>query len=173
VGTLSRQEALAVLDDGQAQLEALFDRLAPNDLIRPATIGGGDWSAKDLMGHIALCEEIALVTIDAWLQGRRPPIEETFTTRDTDGQNAWNQERKRSWPLEHVRTDSASTHRRLASTIERMTDQEWASPRAFEGDEREDLRSELGAVLGAPGRPFGHAFAHLPDLDAYVRSLAP
>ncbi len=26
----------------------------------------------------------------------------------------------------------------------------------------------LGSVMGAPKRPFGHAFAHLPDLEAFV-----
>jgi hypothetical protein len=173
LGAISRHEALAILDDGRARLDALLDRLTPDDLDRPSTIGGGDWSAKDLIGHIAFCEEIALVTMEAWLQGRRPPIEERFTTRDTDGQNAWNQQRKGTWPLERVQEDSESTHHRLVSAIEGMTDESWTSPRAFEGDEEEDLGTELGGVLGAPGRPFGHAFAHLPDLEAYVRSLTP
>jgi hypothetical protein len=171
LATPSREDALATLAEGQAQLERLFGRLTEEQMMRPATIGGGDWSAKDLMGHIALWEEIALVTIDAWLKGQRPPIEETFTVGDTDGLNEWNQERKRDWPLERVRADSEATHRRLISAIEDMSDDDWESPKAFEGDE-EDLRAELGGVLGAPQRPFGHAFAHLPDLEPYVSSTA-
>jgi hypothetical protein len=167
----SREEALTTLADGHARLERLFARLAEDQTTRPATIGGGDWSAKDLLGHIALCEEIALVTMEAWLKGQRPPIEERFTVRETDAQNAWNQERKRDWPLDRVRTDSEATHRRLISAIEEMTDDDWEAPKTFEGDAREDLRTELGVVLGAPQRPFGHAFAHLSDLEAYVEQV--
>jgi len=172
VAALSRDEALSILQDGQARLLSLYARLSDDELTRPSTIGGGDWSAKDLMGHVAFVEEIALVTAEAWLRGERPPIAQTFTPGDTDAQNAWNQERKGAWPLDRVREDSEATHGRLVSTIEAMTEQEWASPRPFEGDGREELRVELGEVLGAPNRPFGHAFAHLPDLEAYVESVA-
>jgi hypothetical protein len=172
VASVGREEALATLTDGQAELAQLFARLTDEQMTQPATIGGGDWSAKDLLGHIALCEEIALVTMEAWLRGQRPPIEETFTTRDTDEQNAWNQERKRAWPVERIRSDSEATHRRLISEIERMTDRDWTLHRPFEGDELEDLGTELGEVLGAPGKPFGHAFAHLPDLSDYVELVA-
>jgi len=173
VGIPSRQEALAILHEGQEALDSLVEQLSPTDLARPATIGGGDWPAKDLIGHMAFCEEIALVTIEAWLRGERPPIEETFTAGETDEQNAWNQERKQSWSLDRVRGESAATHRQLVAAIEGMTDQEWTSRRPFEGDDaHEDLGTELGDVLGAPDRPFGHAFAHLPDLEAYARSVA-
>ena len=166
-----RDEASAILLEGQERLDELLGGLTEEELVRPATIGGGDWSAKDLIGHVALWEEIALVTIDAWLGGRKPRIEEAFTPGDTDALNAWNQERKLPWPAGRVRADSGETHRRLLSSIDGMTDRDWATPRPFEGDEQEDLGSELGGVLGAPGRAFGHAFAHLPDLEAYVRSV--
>jgi hypothetical protein len=167
-----REDALAVLEQGQNDMRSLLARLSEPQLTDPATIGGGDWSAKDLIGHIAFWEEIALVTLEAWLRGERPPIAETFTPGNTDQLNAWNQERKRAWLLERVRSDSEATHRRLISEIERMSDRDWALHRPFDGDEPEDLGTELGGVLGAPGKPFGHAFAHLPDLSAYVEQVA-
>jgi hypothetical protein len=168
----TRDDALAFLEQGQGEMQSLLARLSESQLIEPSTIGGGDWSAKDLIGHIALWEEIALVTMEAWLRGKRPPIEETFTVRGTDDLNAWNQDRKRTWPLERVWADSEGTHRRLVSAIANMTDDDWASPKTFEGDQREDLRTELGGVLGAPNKPFGHVYAHLPDLTAYVEQVA-
>ena len=77
------------------------------------------------------------------------------------------------WKHDRVRGESEATHRQLVAAIEGMTDQEWTSRRPFEGDDaHEDLGTELGDVLGAPDRPFGHAFAHLPDLEAYARSVA-
>jgi hypothetical protein len=168
----TRADALATLQDGDRRLTELLAGLSSEELVRGATIGGGDWSAKDLIGHIAFWEEIALATIDPWLRGERPPIEETFTGGDADALNAWNQDRKRSWSVERVRATSGETHRRLIAAIEGMTPEGWALPRAFpDDDDASDLASELGAVLGAPGRPFGHAFAHVPDLEAYVAGL--
>ena len=60
-----RQEALATLAEGDAALGALFAQLSSDQLIEPATIGGGDWSAKDLLGHIAFWEELAAQTLAA------------------------------------------------------------------------------------------------------------
>jgi hypothetical protein len=52
-----------------------------------------------------------------------------------------------------------------------MADQEWEA-RAFYPTERRDrLALLLGSITGAPGQPFGHAFAHVPDLEAFVSSL--
>jgi DinB superfamily len=168
---LSQAEALAVLQEGQSQLQELLGSLSDDDLVRPATIGGGEWSAKDLIGHVAFCEEIGLVTIEAWLRGERPPIEATFGSGNVDEQNAANQERKRSWTLTRVRADSDETHRRLVASIQALSGEQWMTPRPFQGDQPEHLASELGGVLGAPGRPFGHAFAHLPDLEAFVDTV--
>ena len=172
MAALSRQEALSTLREGQERLSALLAQLSDAELAQPSTLGGGEWSPRDLIGHMAVWDEVALVTVEAWLRGQRPPIEETFGSRETDQINARNQDRKHSWSLERIRMDSEGAHRRLVSAIMGMTEQEWTSPPPFEPDgEQETLGAELGGLLGAPGRPFGHVFAHLPDLEAYVRSV--
>ncbi|HTG46154.1 MAG TPA: ClbS/DfsB family four-helix bundle protein [Actinomycetota bacterium] len=166
-----RQEALATIRDGDARLAALFARLDEEAFVRRGTIGDGDWSAKDLMGHIALWEEIALACIDPWLRGEDPELEERFTQGNADAINAWNERRKLEWPLARVRDEAARTHTELVERIEAMTDEEWSAPKRFE-DERSapDLATQLGGILSAD-RPFNHADAHLPDLEAYVTSL--
>jgi hypothetical protein len=172
VAALSRREALSTLREGQDRLAGLLAQLSDDELGQPSTLGGGEWSPQDLIGHMAAWEEVALVTVEAWLRGDKPPIEERFGSRETDEINARNQDRKHAWSLERIRADSEETHRRLVSAIEGMTEEEWASPPPFEPDgQQETLGAELGGLLGAPGRPFGHAFAHLPDLEAYVRSV--
>jgi hypothetical protein len=170
MAAISRRQALGTLDEGNSRVQTLFDGLGDDDMIRPNSIGGGEWSAKDLIGHLAFWEEIALVTLDAWVRGEEPPIEATFTAGSVDDLNAWNHSRKRSWGLDRVRSESRETHETLVAAIQSLSDEQWAAPRPFEGDAREDLGSELGGVLGAPGRPFGHAFAHLPDLEAFVEA---
>lgn len=168
-----RDTALETLRSGDEQLRRLFDRLSEDDAVRRATIGGGDWSAKDLLGHMALWEELALGTIDPWLRDERPRLEERFFDGDVDALNAWNEERKRDWPLERVRAEADETHAQLLAEIERMGQDGWTHPRGFEdASAQDDLGSELGGILGAADGPFRHAFAHLPDLQAYVTSLA-
>ncbi len=48
----SREDAVRILDDGHGQIHSLVERLTEQDFERTATIGGGDWSARDLVGHL-------------------------------------------------------------------------------------------------------------------------
>ena len=166
---MGRGEAIEILERGQARLDELMEGLHEEDLTRPATIGGGDWSAKDLIGHIAFWEDLALQTIVAAKAHSRSPAEDIFSRPGgVDQANAEDQERKRNWSQKRVRVDAEETHRRLLEAISSMGDVEW---RSKVGEERRSLGEALGRVLGAPKRPFGHVFAHLPDLEAFVSSL--
>jgi uncharacterized protein (TIGR03083 family) len=168
----SRQEAVRILEDGRSRLVELLAGLSGDDLIRPSTIGSGDWSAKDLIGHVAFWEELALKTMAEWRGGEKPEVEQAFASGGPDDLNAENYERKRDWPLDKVRAEAEETHRRLIREIEEMSDQEWTSKAPYETERRNRLVAELGSVLGAPKQPFGHAFAHIPDLEAYASSVS-
>jgi hypothetical protein len=58
--TPTHAQAAATLEEGNAALAALFGHLSPAEMTRPATIGGGEWSAKDLLAHVAFWEELLL-----------------------------------------------------------------------------------------------------------------
>ena len=167
----SRQEAVRILEEGQSRLDELIASLSGDDLTRPSTIGSGDWSAKDLIGHVAFWEELALKTVGEWRGGEKPEVEQVFASGGPDDLNAQNYERKRDWPLDRVREEAGETHRRLIREIEEMADEEWASKAPYVAERRNRLVTQLGSVLGAPKQPFGHAFAHIPDLEAYATSL--
>jgi hypothetical protein len=168
----TRQEALATLADGQARVDQLLSGLTEEELATPATIGGGEWSAADLLGHLAFWEELALEALTSWRAGRKPRVEELFARLDTiDRVNQEDYERKRSWSAERLRTEASRGHGDLVAQIEAMGEEEWRSKAPYPTERRQRLGVMLGSVTGAPQRPFGHAFAHLPDLEAYVRSL--
>src|SRR5439155_15581439 len=78
VAAPTRQEALETLREGHERLASLLDQLSGDDLRRPRTIGGGDWSAIDLVDHLALWEQLALQSLSEWREGRRPMIEDVF-----------------------------------------------------------------------------------------------
>jgi len=169
----TRDRAVDVLEEGRAAVGGLYDSLTDDQAARPATIGGGDWSAKDLVAHLETWEAIALQTIEEWRDGVVPSIEEAFAKgpEGIDALNAEWHEAKLALTPSEVRTQASQTHRQLLEEIRHMDDAEWTTKAFYETAQRQRLGQVLAAVLGAPKRPFGHAFAHLPDLRAYVESL--
>ena len=161
-------EAVRILDEGHGRLNQLLDQLSEEEITLSATIGGGDWSAKDLVGHIASWEEIALETLGQWRARERPTIEDVFGQEAVDRLNAEKHRRKAEMPLDEVRRSAGNAHSVLIRELESMDESEWREKAFYEAKRRSTLGALLGSVLGAPQRPFGHAFAHIPDLEEYV-----
>jgi hypothetical protein len=170
---MTQAEAVATLEDGQRQLDTLLAALDDDQLARPATIGGGDWSAQDLLAHIAFWEEIALRAVAEWRAGQPPWIENVFREKRVDEVNAENQQRSREMSLAAVRRRASTAHQELIRLVAGMTAAEWTARAPFQTDRRENLGMMLASITGAPRRGFGHVFAHLPDLEAYVATVAP
>ena len=170
MATPARAQALATLEAGQDELDALFGQLTDVELSQPGTVGSSDWAAKDLMGHIAFWEELALETIDAWRAGRRPRVEDTSSPAGTDQANADNQARTAPQSAAEIRSRAASAHQALLAAIHSLSDAEWHAAAPYDTPSAPSLGDMLGDVLGAPNHPFGHTYAHLDELRAYVRS---
>jgi hypothetical protein len=173
VPQLTPDEAVRTLEEGQQALADLFERLTDEQLSEPETIGGGDWSARDLMAHIEIWEALTLQTLQEWRNAQPPFIEDVFA-KGKEGVDALNDERvqaKRGLTLDEVRIQAADTHRELIDELTHIGEEEWSAKAYYQTDRRTRLGNLLGSVLGAPKRPFGHAFAHLPDLENYVDSL--
>ncbi len=166
-------EAVRTLEEGNRATTELLARLTDDQLERGSTIGDGDWAARDLMAHLEVWEALALQSLAEWRNATRPAIEEVFA-KGADGIDALNAERvqaKRALSLDEVRIQAADTHRELVDELSHMGDEEWTAKAFYETERRTTLGHLLGAITGASKRPFGHAFAHLPDLEAYVDSL--
>jgi hypothetical protein len=175
---VGRLEALARLQEGHERMDALLAHLKGKDLTRPAAIGNGDWSAKDLIGHVATWEELALSAIRDFGSHRTPWPERkdgVFAAPATGKISAFNARtvgQKRGLSLPEVRAEARRTHRELLSSIESLSDDDWKA-RAFyptPNNRRRTLAALLGAILAASTGAFRHDFDHLPDLEAYVRS---
>lgn len=169
----NRDEALATLTEGETIIGALVRELDDAQLVEPKTIGGGDWSAKDLLGHVAFWEELALGALADLRAGNKPSVEAAFAegAAGVDGLNARNQERTASQSIDEIRARAAAAHTAIVETIRSMSDEEWNAKVPYEAERRETVALMLASILGAPKRGFGHAFAHIPDLEAYVASL--
>jgi hypothetical protein len=171
---LSLDEALATLARGHSDVHSLLAGVSVEELEEPATIGGGEWSAKDLVGHLTTWEEIALISLEEWRRGERPAIEDTFAGSGGDALNADEVARKSVVLAPEILRQFDEVHRRLLATLRGITAEEWAQPAAYpDRDAQTTLGSLLGGVLGSETGPFQHFLDHRRDLRAFSELHAP
>lgn len=159
-------EAVRILEEGDRAVMELVGRLTEQDLMRTSSIGGGDWSAKDLLCHLAFWGRNALEALEDWRAGgewRR--AQELAQPGGDDAMNAKAFEESRALSADAARATAVATHMELITAIAEMSLDEWTSPAG-----RGTYGSRMGGILGADG-PFRHAFAHIEDLRAFVESV--
>jgi len=100
----------------------------------------------------------------------RPAIEDSWD--DVDAVNAENYERSKADSPEQARERSTRAHEALAGAIREMDNAEWHSESPCATERRAWLGMLMGSITGAPKSAYGHAFAHLPDLERYVADCA-
>lgn len=165
----TRRKAMRIVDVEMREVFALYDRLPPKARTTRG-LGGGDWSPKDLLGHLESWQEIALETLDAWDEGHGPEIDRVIWSTST---SAFNQEmvgRKDSRRAADQRRRAEATHERLMARFESISDARWRRPGTERG--RTAVGKRLGDLLGGTPGPFRHAGAHLPQLRAFVQERA-
>jgi hypothetical protein len=164
---VSREDAIRVVSDGHRSVQELLGDLDDDAFVRRGTIGGAEWSAKDLAGHLADWEEYAVRTLDEWRSRVRPWFEDV----DTDQANDEAILRHLDEPAADVRRRFTELHDRFRSALINMSDDEWSEPTFYETDRTRSLGELLGAVVGGDDGLFRHADAHLGELRDYVSTL--
>lgn len=167
---IARTDAIRLLEEQHAEVASLLAELDEAAFVRRGTIGGGEWSAKDLAAHLGSWEGFAIETLENVQRGERPPIDDELTGPGSDDRlNAREVKRFRDAPASDVMSRFEDLHRRIVGSIEATTDERWATPYPFDPEE-DSLGDRIGGLLGSEAGGFTHARAHLPDLRAYVNS---
>ena len=161
----TRRSAIRILEQDRARTIELLERL-PRHAVTTPGLGGGEWSPKDLIGHLASWEEDALDALHAWGSGERPAIDELLFTVGTNRINRQNVERKASWSVAKVRREADRMHAELVDALRDLTDARWRKPATPRG--RRPLGRRLGGILGGPAGLFRHDAAHHPSFAAFV-----
>jgi hypothetical protein len=159
-------EALTTLDRGHREIEHELARLAPDELVVTG-IGGGEWSPKDLVAHLALWHEIALRTIEEFRSGATPWIVGVFASPGP-GPNDEELARRAPWSVDRSTKAYHEARSATTSALTGLGADEWSAAVPGWTENPADLGGLLGVVLGTEGLPFGHAFAHLDELRAFV-----
>lgn len=166
----SRRQAIRIVDSGMREVFALYDGLPPRARTRPG-LGGGEWSPKDLLGHLESWQEYALEALDAWDEGHGPAIDAVIWSTSTSALNREAVAGKSSRRAGDQRRRAQATHDRFVARLEAMTDPRWRRPGTSRG--RTPIGSRLGDLLGDGGAgPFRHADAHLPQLRAFAAGFS-
>jgi hypothetical protein len=161
----TRADAIRMARDDRQRTRALLDALAV-DALTMTGLGGGEWSPKDLIGHLESWEQHALDALDAWSRGRVAPSDRALRTMGLDGFNRAEVERKARWSAARSIDSATGTHLRLLSALGSISDDDWAAPPTTRS--RRSLGTHLGGILGGPSGPFRHDTAHHPDLEAFA-----
>lgn len=142
--TITQQERLSILQEisaGWLDLNKAIRSLSDADLLRPNTVG--QWSGKDLLGHITFWERHSLDTIKAVEAGRQPEAIDDFETA-----NLIAAQEMSHYSLDEIRTRFEETHNALMQALE---------------------TTPMLTRDGAEGSTFGHYAEHLADLKAIKR----
>jgi hypothetical protein len=161
----TRADAIRMARDDRERTLALLAALGADALTMPG-LGGGEWSPKDLIGHLESWEEHALGALDAWERGEAPRIGGQLRSIGTDELNRREVERKAGRSLEDLRSSAAATHQRLLARFEALSDARWSEP-ALPGEEH-TVGGRLGSILGGELGGFRHDPDHWSDLEAFA-----
>ena len=162
---LGRQEAIAVLQRERAATMELVNQLS-REQAEQRGLGGGDWSVKELLGHLESWEEHALGAMEAWAHGQVSPIHQALSSIGLDAVNAGELGRKAMRGYDEQLVSALATREKLVATIESTTDSAWNSPPL--PDLERTVADLIGSLLSSDAGPFTHDTAHLADLQALV-----
>jgi hypothetical protein len=165
--TPTRAAALRIIESGHREVRGLVARL-PRRAVTTPGLGGGTWSPKDLLGHLAAWEARAVEAMRAWDEGHGPAFEKELWSKSTNRINQESVERTAKLSTPEIVRRADATHEELVRRIEAMSDLRWKRPGTPRG--RTPVGERLGGILSGPGGAFRHADAHLPDLRAFVEA---
>src|SRR5439155_26565863 len=123
----TRTEAIRILERDRRTTLKLMQRL-PARAITTRGLGGGDWSPKDLIGHLESWEQHALDALDAWARGEPAPSDVALRSAGLNALNRAEVERKSRWPAARSLRSATDTHGRLVAAIGSLPDDRWLAP---------------------------------------------
>ncbi len=117
---MTKPEALKNMQDEWARLLSTLSAIEDDQKLQPRFIG--EWSVKDLMGHISAWESVALERVGR--MKRREPVE-FIPDEEVDEWNKKFSQQRRDWKLIVVEGEFENVHARLVQEFERFSDESW------------------------------------------------
>ncbi len=153
---MTKPELLQAIQKGRTDFEATLARLTPEQMTAPGAMG--EWSVKDILGHIGVWESRLVTILYAIEQGATP---QTFRTQaEVDQANAESFAEQRDRPLDRVLADFHGVHIQLLKRLEAVKERDLNDPKRFKWMEDEPLEKLVA------GDTFVHYAEHRPAIEA-------
>jgi hypothetical protein len=120
---MTKGEALARLAESRQAMEKAIGALS-KDQMTGAKVEG-DWTPRDIIGHIAAWDKAVLIPLREYAAGKGFRTE---TITDIDG---WNNEQaamRRSLPLDVPLNEFRAVREEMVAVAERLPDEQWIRP---------------------------------------------
>ena len=154
---MTKQELLKVIQKEREALEAALAGLTPEQMTAPGVMG--EWSVKDILGHMALWES-RLVTF-LYSNERGVPPKMLHGQAEVDKVNAESYAEQHERPLDRVLADYHAVHAQLLKRLDKLTDRDLSDPQRFKWMEGEPLEKLVA------GDTFEHYAEHRPMIEAW------
>jgi hypothetical protein len=130
-------------------------------------------SFQDLLAHLLTYEVLSLEMLDAWSRGEKhAAIEQMQSSEESRRIHYEGIESRRNLSLAEAVALCESTQDALMRALHALDDTQWHERAPFPTPAPLDLGGALEIILVAPPRPpYRHLPVHIPDVEAYVRSL--
>ena len=156
---MNKQNLIENIHDGRRELDAAVARISDERKIM--VILHGEWSIKDLIGHLGFWEERVVILFNVLRSGDTPEPYE-----DVDDLNSKAIIRSRNLTLSEVFRIEEAAYKNVLAVIEEATDKELFDPNYFQwtnGRRFEELISD---------NTWGHYEEHLPEINAWLKRIA-
>jgi len=128
---ITQAALLDALETEHAHWVAILDEVGPARMTTPGV--EGDWSVKDVIGHVTYYERVVRDRLQASLEGREfvRPAYEAPAGLDMDSRNAWIYDRIKALSLEDVLRESGEVSPPILAAVQTLTDDDLHDPQHY------------------------------------------
>ena len=178
LATVEREKALDLLKIEHCEVAALIGRLTDDEMTRRDTIRHGlyydqECSFKDLLAHLICYEALTVEAAESWRQGEKHWVVDAVNDSRASLKLHYGGIAERTHlSLDEQIGEYRETSAKLETVVAALSDEEWQERAPFATRFAMDLGGMIESVMVTPPRPmYRHLPVHVPDADAYLRSL--
>lgn len=110
---MNREQLLRRIDREWQGLAQACQGMSEEVLLQPGVVG--EWSIKDLLGHVATWEKESMTALGLIMQGKQPARYSSYGGIDAFNEHQW--QLQRTMPLEETHRQFLETHERLLTFL--------------------------------------------------------
>ncbi len=159
---MTKTELFNTIETERKRLEDTLAGLGPEQMTRPGAMG--EWSVKDILGHIAVWEARLVTILYTVERGVAPKM--FHGQAEVDRLNGESYAEQRDRLLDRVLSDFHAVHAQLLKRLEVVRERDLTDPQRFKWMEGDPLEKLVAADT------FGHYAEHLPAIEAWRAKIS-